>query len=290
MSFDNLCKLLSEKHPQRFASWVLGTQQGDVTILKTELSIEPIRADYVTFLQLQGRILHLEFQTKLESTPPLPLRMLDYWVRLYRLYRLPVTQVVVLLLPPLDEGEITTAFNVETTRHEYRLIRMWEQNPEIFLQDPALLPLAPLTATTQPQTLLREIVSRINALETNQRPEISAYTQILAGLKFKKDLIRRLFREGMMRESVIYQEILEEGKREGEQIGKQIGERRGKQIGEQIGERRLVIRQLTRRVGELPPDIGAQLANLSLEELENLGEALLDFTSLLDLQSWLGNK
>jgi predicted transposase YdaD len=86
----------------------------------------------------------------------------------------------------------------------------------------------------------------------------------------------------MMRESVIYQEILEEGKQEGEQIG----ELRGKQIG----ERRLVIRQLTRRVGELPPDIGAQLANLSLEELENLGEALLDFTSLLDLQSWLGNK
>jgi predicted transposase/invertase (TIGR01784 family) len=272
MSFDNLCKLLSEKHPQRFASWVLGTPQGDVKVLKTELSIEPIRADYVTFLQLQGRILHLEFQT-LESTPPLPLRMLDYWVRLYRLYRLPVTQVVVLLLPPQDEGEITTAFNVETTRHEYRLIRMWEQNPEIFLQDPALLPLAPLTATNQPQTLLTEIVSRINALETTQRPEISAYTQILAGLKFKKDLIRRLFREGMMRESVIYQEILEEGE----------------QRGKQIGERRLVIRLLTRRVGELPPDIGAQLANLSLEELENLGEALLDFTSLLDLQSWLGN-
>jgi hypothetical protein len=32
--------------------------------------------------------------------------------------------------------------------------------------------------------------------------------KILAGLKFKKDLIRQLFREGMMRESVIYQEIL----------------------------------------------------------------------------------
>ena len=271
MSFDNLCKLLSEKHPQRFASWVLGTQQGDVKVLKTELSIEPIRADYVTFLQLQGRILHLEFQT-LESTPPLPLRMLDYWVRLYRLYRLPVT-LVVLLLPPQDEGEITTAFNVETTHHEYRLIRMWEQNPEIFLQDPALLPLAPLTATNQPQTLLTEIVSRINTLETTQRPEISAYTQILAGLKFKKDLIRRLFREGMMRESVIYQEILEEGEQRGEQR-----------------ERRLLIRLLTRKVGELTPDIGAQLASLSLEELENLGEALLDFTSLSDLQSWLGNK
>jgi predicted transposase YdaD len=69
MSFDNLCKLLSEKHPLTFASWVLGTPQTAVTVLKTELSIEPIRADYVTFLQLQERILHLEFQTQLESTP-----------------------------------------------------------------------------------------------------------------------------------------------------------------------------------------------------------------------------
>jgi predicted transposase YdaD len=52
MSFDNLCKLLSEKYPANFATWVLGTLQTSVTVLKTELSIEPIRADYVTFLQL----------------------------------------------------------------------------------------------------------------------------------------------------------------------------------------------------------------------------------------------
>lgn len=78
MSFDNLCKLLSEKYPARFANWVLGTSEVSVEVLKTELSIEPIRADSVTFLQLQGQLLHLEFQTKLESNPPLPLRMLDY--------------------------------------------------------------------------------------------------------------------------------------------------------------------------------------------------------------------
>jgi predicted transposase YdaD len=83
MAFDNLCKLLAEKYPDRFASWLLGSPQIAVEVLKTELSIEPIRADSVTFLQLQGRILHLEVQTKLESQSPLPLRMLDYWVRLY---------------------------------------------------------------------------------------------------------------------------------------------------------------------------------------------------------------
>ncbi|AVH67168.1 MULTISPECIES: DUF4351 domain-containing protein [unclassified Nostoc] len=274
MSFDNLCKLLSEKHPERFASWVLGTEQTSVKVLKTELSIEPIRADYVTFLQLEGRILHLEFQTKLESTPPLPLRMLDYWVRLYRLYRLPITQVVVLLLPPAPGTVIETVFSVETTRHEYRVIQMWSENPESFLNDPALLPLAPLAATTQPQGLLQRVVEKVNQLEPRQRPEISAYTQILAGLKYNQDLIRQLFREGMMRESVIYQEILAEGEQRGEQ--------RGREAEGQL----LILRLLTRRVGELPQEVRSQIENLSLEQLENLGEALLDFQAIADLESW----
>lgn len=269
MSFDNLCKLLSEKHPQTFASWVLGTPQRSAKVLKTELSIEPIRADYVTFLQLEQRILHLEFQTKLESTPPLPLRMLDYWVRLYRLYRLPITQVVVLLLPPAPDTVIETVFHVENTRHEYRVICMWEENPEIFLNNEALLPLAPLAATKQPQALLQQVVERVNQLEPEQKPEISTYTQILAGLKYDKDLIRQIFREGMMRESVIYQEILAEGEQRGEQR-----------------ERSLILRLLTRRVGELPQTALLRIETLSLEQLENLGEALLDFQTLADLANW----
>jgi predicted transposase/invertase (TIGR01784 family) len=278
MSFDNLCKLLSEKHPVTFASWVLGTPQTSVKVLKTELSIEPIRADSVIFLQLEGRILHLEFQTKLESTPPLPLRMLDYWVRLYRLYRLPITQVVVLLLPPAPDTVIETAFLVENTRHEYRVICLWQENPEAFLNDEALLPLAPLAATTQPQVLLQQVLEKVNQLEPRQRPEISAYTQILAGLKYNKDLIRQLFQEGMMRESVIYQEILAEGEQRGEQRGEQQGRKAEGQL--------LILRQLTRRVGELPQEVRSQIETLSLEQLENLGEALLDFQAIADLEAW----
>ena len=89
-----------------------------------------------------------------------------------------------------------------------------------------------------------------------------------------------------MRESVIYQEILEEGEQRGEQRGRQEGEQRGRQEG----ERSLVLRQLTRKVGELTPGMREQLETLTLEQLENLGEALLDFTSLLDLEAWLANK
>jgi predicted transposase YdaD len=61
MSFDNCCKLLAEKYPEQFASWLLGQPAGNVEVLKTELSIEPIRADSVILLRLRSQILHIEF-------------------------------------------------------------------------------------------------------------------------------------------------------------------------------------------------------------------------------------
>jgi predicted transposase/invertase (TIGR01784 family) len=45
--------------------------------------------------------------------------------------------------------------------------------------------------------------------------------QILAGLRYDKNAIKRLFREEIMRESVIYQEILQEGELKGRQVGHQ---------------------------------------------------------------------
>ena len=78
-----------------------------------------------------------------------------------------------------------------------------------------------------------------------------------------------------LKETRVYQEIKEEGREEGREEGVQR-------------ERLLVLRLLNRRVGELPQDVRQRVETLCLEELENLGEALLDFTSIADLQSWLG--
>ena len=36
-------------------------------------------------------------------------------------------------------------FQVQNTIHKYRILRLWEQDPAPFLNDAALLPLAPLT-------------------------------------------------------------------------------------------------------------------------------------------------
>lgn len=65
------------------------------------------------------------------------------------------------------------------------------------------------------------------------------------------------------------------------------GERIGYERGKQEGEQNLVLRQLQRRVGELPQEVRGRVQTLSLEQLEALGEALLDFTTIGDLLNWL---
>lgn len=69
--------------------------------------------------------------------------------------------------------------------------------------------------------------------------------------------------------------------------GERIGYERGKEEGKQEQGQALVLRQLQRRVGELPPQVRGRIQTLSLEQLESLGEALLDFTALEDLLNWL---
>jgi predicted transposase YdaD len=61
----------------------------------------------------------------------------------------------------------------------------------------------------------------------------------------------------------------------------------GRQEGRQEGERSLILRQLHRRVGELSEGERDRIESLPLTALENLGEALLDFDDLADLQTWL---
>nr|NCR07902.1 DUF4351 domain-containing protein [Microcystis aeruginosa LG13-11] len=55
----------------------------------------------------------------------------------------------------------------------------------------------------------------------------------------------------------------------------------------QQGETKVVLRQLKRRFGELAPHITEAIQKLTVEQLEDLGEALLDFKSQADLINWL---
>jgi predicted transposase YdaD len=69
--------------------------------------------------------------------------------------------------------------------------------------------------------------------------------------------------------------------------GERIGYERGKEEGQQKQAQTLVLRLLQKRVGELPQQVREQIQGLSLEQLEALGEALLDFSAIADLLNWL---
>jgi hypothetical protein len=64
-------------------------------------------------------------------------------------------------------------------------------------------------------------------------------------------------------------------------------EARGIEQGIEQGERTLILRLLNRRVGALPESVRSHIEGLSIEQLNDLGEALLDFSGLADLETWL---
>ncbi|MCU0544666.1 MAG: DUF4351 domain-containing protein [Oscillatoriaceae cyanobacterium Prado104] len=201
--------------------------------------------------------------------------MLDYYVRLKRQYSCDIHQVVIFLQETTSEQVFVSQYADTNTRHSYRVIRLWEQDPALLLSVPGLLPLATLSQTNSPRTLLEQIATRIATIEEpTQQADVLACTQVLAGLRFEKALLRQLFRKETMRESVIYQEIREDGLLEG---------RKNEALS-------LITRQLTRRIGPIALEINEQIQTLSVEELENLGEALLDFSEASDLTNWLRDR
>ena len=60
--------------------------------------------------------------------------------------------------------------------------------------------------------------------------------------------------------------------------------------GELKGEQQLILRQLNRRIGEIESSFIETIRTLTIDQLELLGEALLDFSTVTDLEQWLENK
>lgn len=89
--------------------------------------------------------------------------------------------------------------------------------------------------------------------------------------QLSREEIERMLGLSELRETRVYQEALQEGRQEGRQEGEQL----------------LVLRQLARRLGKVPPNAEARIQALDLARLEALGEALLDFSVPEDLERWL---
>ena len=75
-----------------------------------------------------------------------------------------------------------------------------------------------------------------------------------------------------------------------EELAMERGEQKGIQQGIQQGiqrEQQLIIRQINRRIGEVESSLIDTIRILTIVQLELLGEELLDFSSITDLEQWL---
>jgi len=247
--------------------WLIAEDIDEIEVLPTELPINPIRADALFRLPKLNRILHLEIQTTPKSDTPLPVRMLDYWLRIYRKYLCPIQQVVIFLKETNSPDVFVDRLIVGNTRHQYQVIRVWEEDSKTLLKSPALLPLAVLAKTDEPNKLLQQVALEIDKIEEQaQQNTIAACVELLAGLKFEKQLIKQYFREETMVESVIYQEIINRGKLQ------------------------LIFRLLKRRIGEISAKLESQIKELYGKKLDELSEAILDFSQPDDLVNWMANQ
>lgn len=269
--FDPVCKFLIETFPTDFANWLLGKPVTLTEISAAELSLEPIRPDALMLFESEDTILHIEAQTQIDKA--IPFRMLDYRVRGHRRYpQKAMKQVVIYLRKTQSELAYQTTFALENTQHQFEVIRLWEQPLDIFLNTPGLLPFAPLSNAKDKAAALTQVAKAIETLPTKQeRDNITASAYILAGLVLDQAVTERILVESIFEESVTYQAIIE----------------RGRVKGVQQAKKELVLQLLNRKVGSVSQSIEAKIDQLPLEQVENLGEALLDFDTSEDLNRWL---
>ena len=162
-------------------------------------------------------------------------------------------------------------------QRDYRVIKLWEVDSQIAFQPElnALLPFVPIMEGGGEQSIVQDAIRALrNSVTLTDFEPLLAF---FASFVLESSLVQQIMRWDMvvLRESPWYNEILSRGRAEGKQEGKQ----------EEAAA--LVLRLLARRFGQLPDDWTLTIGRLSLEQLGMLGEALLDFTTIEDLQNWL---
>ncbi|WP_228059183.1 hypothetical protein [Nostoc sp. LEGE 06077] len=190
---------------------------------------------------------------RIANCSDMPFRMADYYLRIYRRYpNKQIHQVVIYLDKTSSEKVYQTTFTTAKMRHEFSVIRLWEQPPEIFLRTPGLLPFAVLSATENKASTLQQVAAAVDKIdERRTQSNISAAAAILAGLVLDQEVIGRLFRRDIMSESVIYQMIQNEAEEQGRN-------KKAREIAANMLVEGMSIDLITRLTG-LPPEVVQQL-------------------------------
>ena len=233
-------------------------------------------------------LIHLENQSTSETE--FTRRMFHYFARLDEKYRLPIYPVVIFSFdePKREENnEYLVLFpDREVLKFSFVGIQLNRLNWRDYLRNPspiaaALMAKMQFSDPERPRVKL-ECLRMIATLKLDP-----ARTQLISGF------VDSYLRLNEVEENQFQTELKSLGLVEEEQVMEIVtswmekGIERGIQQGIQSGEKNLVLRLLNRRLGVITENLTAEINNLSLEKIESLAEALLDFEKQEDLLNWL---
>lgn len=292
--FDSATKHLILKRPADWLAYV-GLPRLPVDIVDADLSSISAASDKLLIVRAEEPwIAHLELQSTYE--PDMIDRFHFYSVVESWHKRLPVHLSVVLLRPEADgpaaTGELRRHWPDGTCyeRFLYSVVRVWEKPvEEVLAGGIGTLPLAPIcdVRANDLPSVLDTMRKRFDSeVAPNEAQDYWTATYLLMGLRYEREQAKRLL-QGVrnMRESVTYQEILEEGRQEGERKGRREGRQEGRQEGRHEGAeaeaRRMLLLVGSRRFGPPSPQLQARVdAIRDVARLEDL------ISGIFDVESW----
>jgi len=125
------------------------------------------------------------------------------------------------------------------------------------------------------------LVLRFDELNYQEILEMFGNVRSLEQTRAYQDIIAMGRKEGM-------EEGMERGMEKGMEKGMERGMEKGMEKGRQSEACALVLRLARHRFGTVSADLETRIQALPMARLETLAEALLDFTTLGDVQAWLG--
>lgn len=180
MDFDATLKEFFQKQPTSLLLELAGGV-AVVEFLNVELTaVQERRLDLVMLLA-DGTLLHLELQSTNDGE--MGLRMLEYYVLLWRRYRKPVRQVVLYVGTPrmtMEPGFVTAALRFDFALRD---IREWRAEAMLASDLFGGQVLAILGGMEDPHAVVRHVLGRIGGMETQRRVRALRYLLILAGLR-----------------------------------------------------------------------------------------------------------
>jgi predicted transposase YdaD len=216
-----------------------------------------------------GILVHIELQSTNDAN--MPFRMLDYGLRVYERHEVFPRQTVLYLgQAPL---RMSNRLLFPGLSFEYRLVDIRELDGALLCESSSIGDnIISLLARWPDRTeAIRRILRRIAELEPARRGRALAQLMILAGLRKLAAEVEREARQVPILDDILDHEVL----------GREY--KRGRQEGRQEGELHLLRRQLERRFGSLPAWADERLRACPVEEIERIGERLMEVSRLDEL-------